>query len=307
MSSTTSSARTAGHSVPVAMTLLSMSSVQLSDALSLPMIGSTGAAGTAWLRAGFGALLLLALVRPSVRSLGAYQWRPILALGMLSAMLSLSFLAALERLPLGTAVAIEFLGPLGVAAAHAGRRGARWPATAAVGVLALTEPWQGSTSLLGVLLALAAAVSWAGCIVVTSQVGDRVPGLDGIALAMPVAALCLMPWGCLQALPRLDLVTSVHGLGLAVLMPVLPHVLELTALRRLPRCTFATLMSFEPALAVLVGLVVLGQRPAVIPAVGMVLVVVAGIGATRTAPTVPTVPTPSTHPPVPLLVTAPAA
>ena len=303
MSSTTRSAGSAGQSAPLAMTLLSMSSVQLSDAFALPMIGATGAAGTAWMRAGFGALLLLALVRPSVRSLGLHQWRVILALGMLSATLSLSFLAALERLPLGTAVAIEFLGPLGVAAVHAGRRGVRWPVIAAVGVLALTEPWQGSTSPLGALLALVAAVSWAGCIVVTSQVGDHVPGLDGIALAMPVAALCLSPWGCVQALPHLEPTTMAQGLGLAVLMPVVPHVLELTALRRLPQGTFATLMSLEPALAVLVGLVVLGQRPAVIPAFGILLVVVAGLGATRVAPARPGT---STYDLVPLPMTASA-
>jgi inner membrane transporter RhtA len=124
MSSTTRSAGSAGQWAPLAMTPLSMSSVQLNDAFSLPMIGATGAAGTAWMRAGFGALLLLALVRPSVRSLDVHQWGVVLALGMLSATLSLSFLAALERLPLGTAVAIEFvvagLGATRVAPARPG-------------------------------------------------------------------------------------------------------------------------------------------------------------------------------------------
>jgi inner membrane transporter RhtA len=284
MSPTTTGTGVRARSAPVSMTLLSISCVQLSDAFSVPMIDSVGPAGSAWIRVSLGALLLVATVRPDVRGLTWPQWRSVVLLGVLCAGLSVSFMAALERLPLGTAVAVEFLGPLAVALRRDGGRGARWPVVALVGVLALTEPWHGATPAVGVLFALVAAACWAGTIVLTSRVGAQVAGMGGIALAMPVAAACLAPWGAAQAGPRLDLATVALGAGLAVLMPVLPYVLELAALRRLPQGSFATLMSFEPVLAVVVGAVVLGQRPTALSALGVLLVVVAGAGATR-APT----------------------
>jgi inner membrane transporter RhtA len=266
---------------PIALTLLSMSSVQLSDAWSISLIDSAGATGTAWLRATFGALVLLVLVRPRIRSTTAYQWRVIVPLGVASAVLSLSFLAALRSLPLGTAVAIEFLGPLAVALVRGGRRGFVWPAVALAGIVSLTQPWQGSVPLPGVALAATSAAAWAACILLTAQVGRRVPGLDGVALAMPVAALVLAPWGCVRAVAHLDAGTAGRALALAVLMPALPYVLELAALRRMPQATFATLMCLEPALAVIAGAVVLHQRPDYLDVLGVLLVVAAGIGATR--------------------------
>lgn len=265
----------------VVMTLLSISCVQLSDALSVPMIDSVGAAGSAWIRVSLGALLLIATVRPDVRSLNGHQWRSVISLGVLCAGLSVSFMSALELLPLGTAVAIEFLGPLTVAVFRGEGRGARWPVTAFFGVLIMTAPWHGDTPARGVMFALFAAACWAGTIVLTSRVGSQMQGMGGIALAMPVAAICLAPWGAAQAGPRLGPATLALGLGLAMLMPVLPYLLELAALRRLPEATFATLMSFEPVLGVVVGAVVLGQRPSALSALGILLVVAAGIGATH--------------------------
>jgi inner membrane transporter RhtA len=190
-------------------------------------------------------------------------------------------MSALKFLPLGTAVAIEFLGPLAVAVCRGRGQGTRWPATALVGVLALTAPWHGTTPALGVAFALVAAACWAGTIVRTSRVGAQIPGMGGIALAMPVAAVCLAPWGAVQLAPRVGPATLALGLGLALLMPVLPYLLELGALRQLNEATFATLMSFEPVLAVLVGAVVLGQRPSALSALGILLVAAAGIGVTR--------------------------
>jgi inner membrane transporter RhtA len=274
-------ATTRAQPAAVGMTLLSISCVQLSDALSVSVIASVGPAGSAWLRMGMGALLLVAVVRPRVRSLSHHQWRSVVLLGVLSAGLSVSFMSALAVLPLGTAVAIEFLGPLGVAVWRSGGRGAWWPLTALLGVLLMTAPWQGGTSARGVGFALVAAACWAGTIVLTARVGAQVEGMGGVALAMVVAAVCLTPWGAGQAGPRLDGAMLALGLGLAVLMPVLPFLLELSALRRLPESTFATLMAFEPALGIVVGALVLGQRPSLLSAAGILLVVVAGIGVTR--------------------------
>ena len=281
MSHVTVSAGVRTPPAAVAMTLMSISCVQLSDALSVPLIDSVGAAGSAWIRVSLGALLLMVTVRPDVRSLTLLQWRSVILLGVLCAGLSVSFMSALQLLPLGTAVAIEFLGPLGVALCRGRGLLTRWPASALVGVLALTAPWHGATPARGVVFALVAAACWAGTIVLTSRVGAQIPGMGGIALAMPVAAVCLAPWGAVQAAPHVGPATVAFGLGLAVLMPVLPYLLELSALRQLPEATFATLMSFEPVLAVVVGALVLGQRPSALSALGILLVAAAGIGVTR--------------------------
>lgn len=265
---------------PVALTVVSMASVQLGDAWSVSLIATTGAAGAAWLRAGFGAVLLLVLIRPRVRSTTLHQWRAIASLGAASAILSLSFLGALHHLSLGMAVAIEFLGPLGVAVRRGRRRGLVWVVVALAGVLALTQPWHGAVPVVGIALAATSAVAWAACILLTGQVGQRVPGLDGVALAMPVAALLLTPWGSAAALGHLEAGTTVQALGLAALMPALPFVLETAALRRLPQAGFATLMSLEPALAAVVGAIFLHQRLGFPHIVGGLLVVAAGAGAT---------------------------
>jgi len=182
---------------------------------------------------------------------------------------------------LGTASALEFLGPLGVAVAR-GRGGAKvWPAVAAAGVLLLTEPWHGSADAAGIGLALAAAACWAAYIVLTQRVGDAVSGIGGLAVSMPVAGLVAL----LATGPSLagDLTVEIllAGLGLAILLPVIPFALEMLALRRLTTTAFGTLMSLEPAIALLVGLVALNQTPGLVPVAGVALVVVAGAGAAR--------------------------
>jgi len=182
----------------------------------------------------------------------------------------------------GTASALEFLGPLGVAILRGRGSTNVWPAVAAIGVLLLTEPWHGALDPAGVAFALAAAVAWALYIVLTQRVGDEVAGLQGLAISMPVAGLV----AAVVAGPSLvdDLTPEVlmAGVGLAILLPVIPFALEMRALRHLTATAFGTLMSLEPALALLVGLVVLGQAPGLLPMAGIAFVVVAGIGAERT-------------------------
>lgn len=275
------STTTTGRRAPtgaVALTVLSIACVQVSDALSVPLLGRLGAPGTAWLRTTTGALLLLVLVRPALRSVTASQWRAIVPLGAAAAVLSLAFLGALRSLPLGTAVAIEFLGPLALAVRGTRRHGLLWPGAALAGVLLLTRPWTGDLPLAGVALAGTAAGAWAACIVLTVRVGRRVEGLRGVALAVPVAALCLTPWGAAPALTHLDPGTALHALGLAVLLPVLPFVLELLALRHLPTAGFAVLMALEPALGAGAGLLLLQQGPGLPGLLGTALVVAAGTG-----------------------------
>ncbi len=191
-------------------------------------------------------------------------------------------MSAVTRLPLGTASALEFLGPLGVAVArgHGGRK--VWPALAGVGVLLLTQPWTGEADPVGVAFALGAAACWAAYILLTQRVGDEVTGITGLAVSMPVAGLVATVVAGPSVFGHLTPGLLLAGLGLAVLLPVVPFALELLALRRLTTAAFGTLMSLEPAIALVIGLVALGQRPDLLAVAGIGFVVAAGIGAERT-------------------------
>jgi inner membrane transporter RhtA len=203
------------------------------------------------------------------------------ALGVVTAAVTMFFMAAVDRIPLGTASALEFLGPLGVAVAR-GRGAVKvWPAIAAVGVLLLTEPWQGAADAGGIAFALAAAACWAAYILLTQTVGDEVAGIQGLAVSMPVAGVVALlvahPDPTVAFAPGMVLA----GIGLAVLLPVIPFALEMLALRRLTTTAFGTLMSLEPAVALVVGLVGLHQTPGLGAVLGILFVVVAGVGAQR--------------------------
>ncbi len=264
------------------MALASMLLVQLGLAASVGLIDRIGAEGAAWLRLAWAGVILLVLVRPRIRSFTRASLLTTVALGVVTAGITLLFMAAVARLPLGTASALEFLGPLGVAVAR-GRRGTKvWPALAAVGVLLLTEPWHGGIDLVGVAYALAAAVCWAAYILLTQRVGDGVPGLQGLAVSMSVAALVATVVAGPSVVGRLTAELVLLGIGLAIVLPVVPFMLEMLALRRLTTAAFGTLMSLEPAFAVVIGLVVLGQVPGWAPLAGIAFVVAAGIGAERT-------------------------
>jgi inner membrane transporter RhtA len=268
--------------VGTSMAVASMLCVQLGLAVSVGLIDDLGAEGAAWLRLAWAGVILLLVVRPRPRDFGRRAFAACVLLGLVTAGLTLLFMAALERLPLGTASALEFLGPLGVAVAR-GRRGTKvWPLLAGVGVLLLTQPWEGSVDPLGVGLALAAGACWAAYILLTQRVGDEVEGIKALAVTMPVAALAATIVAGPSTFGRLTPELLALGIGLALLLPVVPFTLELLALRRLTTSAFGTLMSLEPAFALLVGLVVLDQVPDLFAAAGIGFVVTAGVGAART-------------------------
>ena len=272
-----------GRSRPWGLAVAAMLSVQLGSALSVDVISTVGPAGTAWLRLSIGALVFIALARPPLRQVRRRDLPTLLGLGVTTGLQTVAFLAAIERIPLGTCVAIEFLGPLTVAALRShSTRALTWPGLAALGVVLLTQPWEGDVNAGGVGYAVVAAIGWAGYIVLTQRLGDRFAGLAGLSLTVPVAAATAAVAGIPQAAGHLTLGVLAAAAGLAVLLPVLPFACELLALRRMTSSAFGTLMALEPAMGVLLGVLVLHQTPSSPGQVaGILLVVLAGAAAQR--------------------------
>jgi inner membrane transporter RhtA len=262
------------------LAVAAMLSVQLGSALSVDVIATVGPAGTAWLRLTLGALVFLALARPPLRTIRRHDLPTLLGLGVATGLVSVTFLAAIERIPLGTAVAVEFLGPLSVAALRSGsRRALAWPALALLGVVLLTEPWLGEVDPAGLGFAALAATGWGVYILLTQRMGDRFTGITGLSITVPIAAATAAVLGVPQATGHVTPGVLAAAAGLALLLPVLPYALELLALRHLTPTAFGTLMALEPAIGVLLGLLVLHQTPSTVQLVGIMLVVLAGAAA----------------------------
>ena len=265
------------------LAVVAMLSVQLGAAISIGLFDDVGVAGTAWLRITLGAVGFVLIARPRYWKWSWRELRAPILLGVVSAGMTLFFLAAIDLLPLGTVVSIEFLGPLTVAAIHSrGRRALAWPALALVGVVLLTEPWRGTPNLVGIAFAALAGVGWGLYIVITQHVGDRFAGVDGLAISLPVAAVVTAIFGLPQAWGHLTPQVLLVALGAAILLPLIPWTFELYALRRLTKAAFGTLMALEPAIALTIGVVVLHQIPAGAQLVGIGCVVLAGVAAERT-------------------------
>jgi inner membrane transporter RhtA len=277
--------RSASFNLPVppwGLAVTAILSVQLGSALSVNMIDAVGPAGTAWLRLSMGAVILLAIGRPPLRSIRRPDVLPLLGLGVTTGVMTVGFLAAVEHIHLGTAVAIEFLGPLTVAALRShNRKALAWPALALGGVVLLTQPWQGDFNLVGVAWAALAAIGWGVYILLTQRIGDRFSGIGALTLTVPIAAVAAAVVGIPQASGHLSLDILAAAAGLAILLPVLPFALEMLALRKMTPTAFGTLMALEPAVGVLLGLLILHQQPSPIQVVGILLVVLAGAAAQR--------------------------
>jgi inner membrane transporter RhtA len=269
------------------MAVGSMSCVQLGLALSAHLLNQLGPLGIAGLRLAWAGILLLILVRPRPRDFTGKDLLACTALGVVTAGLMTLFMLAIARIPLGTASALEFLGPLTVSVLGPGRGRRRWAVLAAAGVVLLTRPWNGGIDPAGLVFALGAGACWGIYILLTQHVGDRVTGLSGLAVSIPVAGIVTLPATLSSGLHALTWPLLAVMLALAALHPVLPFSLELLALRRLTASAFGTLMSLEPAIALFAGLLILGQIPGAAAAAGVLFVVAAGIGATRTGARTP--------------------
>lgn len=269
---------------PWAWAMLAMLSIQMGSALAITLFPAVGPAGTAWLRLSLGAVILILIVRPRWRSIRRKHVPAILGLGLGTGVMTTSFLTALQSLPLGTTVAIEFLGPLAVAAIT-GRtlKAAVWPVVALLGVVLMTEPWSGTFDVVGIGFALLAAVGWGSYIWFSQQVGDSFSGVQGLAMSLPIAAAVAGVFGIPQAVGNITVPVVLVLVVLTLLTPVLPFSLEMLALKRMNKRAFGTLMAVGPAIALLIGMIVLIQIPGFLEVVGIALVIGAGIATQRTA------------------------
>ena len=263
-----------------------MISVQLGAALVTTLFDSLGPGGAVLARVAFAAIVLVALWRPTIRGLSGLQWGYVVAFGLALAGMNWAFYGALDRIPLGIAVTLEFVGPLGVAVA-ASRRPADilWVGMAAAGILLLAPIPVGSVDALGAALALVAGAFWGAYILLSVRVGREFSGGSGLALAMTVSAVLLLPAGIAEAGTELLGVEALAvGFAVAMLSSAIPYSVELEALRRLPQGIFGVLMSLEPAVAATVGFAILGQALDALEIVAIALVVAASAGALSTPP-----------------------
>ncbi|TMR22150.1 EamA family transporter [Nonomuraea turkmeniaca] len=279
--------RAASDSIPPSsLVLLAIFSVQLGAGFAKELFATLPPSAVVFLRIATGALVMGAFIRPRLRGLVWRDWAVGIGFGVTLAVMNLSFYEALSRLPMGIAVAIEFLGPLGVAVAASRRRiDLLWVGLAGAGVL-LLAPWgeSASVSWAGIGFAMVAGACWAGYILLSAAAGQRFPGTSGLAFAMIVSAVVIAPVGVTTGgadllQPELLLI----GLGVGLLSSVIPYSLELQALRRMPKHVFGILMSVEPAVAAMIGVLLLGEILHVQQWAAIVCIVAASLGSTRRA------------------------
>lgn len=265
------------RALAVGMVAIAAVSPQLGAALAVTLFGELGPAGAAFLRLAFAAAILWAIWRPRL----AGDLRLAAAFGVSLGLMNWTFYEAIARLPLGIAVTIEFAGPLSVAVVASRRPlDVLWVVLAAAGIWLLIGPTGGSLDPLGVVFALIAAVCWAAYIHLNQRTGAAFRGGSGLAIAMVVGALVVLPAGVLQAdgaLLRPELLGS--AIVVAILSSVVPYSLDVEALRRLPAAVFGVLMSLDPAIAALIGFLLLGQALGPVEVLAIALVVVASAGS----------------------------
>ncbi|HEX3318915.1 MAG TPA: EamA family transporter [Solirubrobacteraceae bacterium] len=260
-------------------------SVQFGAALAATLFDQLGPGGTVWLRLVLASVILIAIWRPRLSHRSRRELLLVVAFGLALAAMNTGFYEALDRIPLGITVTIEFAGPLGLAVALSRRPlDAVWVVLAAGGIVLLARGSSGGLDGVGVAFALVAGVAWAVYILLSSRVGKTWESGTGLAVAMTVGAIVTTPLGIADGGgDLLHPALLAQGAAVAVLSSAIPYSLELEALRRIPAGVFGVLMSLEPALAALAGFIVLGQDLVARELVGIAAVVVASAGAARTA------------------------
>ncbi len=265
---------------PPGLLLVSIVSIQVGAAVAIQIIDVLGPVATTFLRLAFSAALLLAVAHRRIGASARRHVRLLLVFGCAIGAMNMCFYGAIERIPLGIAVAIEFIGPLGVAAVTS-RRPVEfaWIGLAVVALLLLTPEIGNGLDPLGVVLALAAGAGWASFVLISPRVADAV-GSAGLALGLLVASLFTLPFALvIGGLERLDLTLLLGVLAVAILSTALPLSLEFEALRRMTARAYGIIVTLEPVVATVVGAIILGQAlpPVAVAAIGCVTVAAIGV------------------------------
>jgi inner membrane transporter RhtA len=277
----------AGGGLPASALLIgAIVSMQCGAAIATGLFAQAGVAGTAFLRCSVAAIVLVAVTRPRLRGRSRADLGWLVVFGLLLAGMNTAFYEAIDRLPLGVAVTIEFLGPLTVATIFSRRRrDLVWIALAALGVASFAGlPGGDALDRAGLAFAFVGAVCWGSYVLVAKRVGRSFAGSEGLATSMAVAAIALAPFGIASGGTGLiDPKLLALAAAVGIFSAAIPFALELSALRRLTHTSYGVLTSLEPAVAGAAGLVLLGQRPHAAAIVAAALVVTASIGTTRSA------------------------
>jgi inner membrane transporter RhtA len=265
----------------ILLVLAAATSVQAGASVAKSLFASLGPPGVVWLRLLFGAVALWVAARPQLRSRPWSELRLVVALGLVLVTMNVSFYESIDRIPLGIAVTVEFLGPLAVATIASRRKlDLVWVALAGIGVALLAGGATSDVHTLGLVLAALAGFCWALYIMLSVPVGRLFPGASGLAPAMLLGALLITPWGIVSAGSSLrdpQVVGAAAGVGL--LSSALPWSLELEALRRLPTNVFGVVLALEPVIAALMGSLFLHEHLGGRAWLAIALVVVASAGA----------------------------
>ena len=265
---------------PSTWVIAAIASTQLGSALAKSVFDQVGPLGMVLLRVGLAAMILLALWRPRWRGYSRRDYAILLGFALALVGMNSFFYSAIARIPIGVAVALEFTGPLTIAWLNSQRRlDGLWVVLAAIGIVLLSPLNTTGLDGWGVLFALLAGAGWGCYIPLSARMGQVFSGSDGLALAMGVGALLLLPIGlAVEGTALLNPQVVLAGLGVALLSSAVPYSLELAALRSMPLNVFGVLMSLEPAIAALIGFVGLGETLTPKMVLAIALIVVAAVG-----------------------------
>ncbi len=268
---------------PTGFLLIAILSIQFGSALAKSLFSELGPWGVVSLRVTFSAIILFAIWRPKLHTQARQHYKLILAYGIVMAMMNSAFYTAIDRIPLGIAIAIEFTGPLGLAILKSQRwLDGLWATLAILGIVRLTPLTGASLDPTGMFLALLSGICWALYILLAAKLGPALPGVEGLTWGLCISTVILLPIGIAQAgsallNPRL-LALSV---GVALLSTALPYACEIIALRSLPVKVFGVILSIEPMVGVLAGFFILGETLSARSLIACLLITIAAAGAAR--------------------------
>jgi inner membrane transporter RhtA len=270
---------------PIYAVLLAIVSVQCGAAIAKSLFPAIGAAGTASIRIGVSAIILLIAYRPNLKAITSKQWKLVAPFGLSLGAMNLIFYLAIERIPIGLAVTLEFIGPLLVAIIGSRRLiDYCWVLLAATGIV-LIAPWSNDrVDILGVAFALLAGAFWASYIVLGGKVSQIMNGGQAVSTGMLFATILILPIGFYEN-GLVNLTPKLFGMGiaLALLSSAIPFTLEMKALGQLPPRTFSILMSLEPAAASICAFLFLQEKLNLYEILAVFCVVIASAGSTLTA------------------------